>query len=123
MRTQNNQEDDEIEEGHVVEEWYHISNGKGSSKKTQDLKYGQVQIASRYAVLNDLEENEKTEEERKQEGENLEEVERVKQKDRMGISETSGTLEDIEILEDRVKLDENRKVIENERDGEMEKIE
>ncbi|KAL0837967.1 hypothetical protein Bca101_089857 [Brassica carinata] len=100
LELQNIEQDDEIEEGQVVEEWYNVSNGKSSSKR-QELKYGHVKLASRFEVLNDLEETEKVEEPEKQSvKDNMEESESLKQDEK---SEVLNDLEETEKVEEPEK--------------------
>ena len=112
LELQNIEQDDEIEEGQVVEEWYNVSNGKSSSKR-QELKYGHVKLASRFEVLNDLEETEKVEEPEKQSvKDNMEESESLKQDEK---SETTKIPEETVILEGNVKQKEIGESEKNER--------
>lgn len=105
---------EEIEEGEVVEEWPRVSNGKGSRKKTQELKYGQVKIASRYSLLSDLEDQE-----RMGESKEVEDSEDVEENRRKAESVTED--EDLgqkEELEGNINLEAN-KTVELENNGKV----
>lgn len=68
--------EEEIEEVEVIESWLNVTPVKASrSPKSKELKYGQVKIASRFSVLDDIDDN----------GDLVKEVEEIDKEDPLSL--------------------------------------